>query len=54
MPGPELLDQSITFKLTHSLREAIREAADNQGMYEGELIRTVMAGFIARIDKENK
>ena len=54
MAGPETLDTHITIRITQSLRDAIKEEAGNQGMHEGELIRTVLAGFIAHIDKENK
>ncbi len=54
MPGPETLDKTLTFRLPQSLRDAIREEATTQGMTEGELIRVVLSGFIAHIDKENK
>ena len=54
MPGPEILDTHLTFRLTQSLRDAIKEEAENQGMHEGELIRIVLSRFIVHIDKENK
>ena len=54
MPGPEVLDEALTFRLTKSLRDAIKDEAAAQGMHEGELVRVVLSGFIAHIDKETK
>lgn len=53
-PGPELMSERLSFKLTASLRDALTEEATRRGMYVGELIRTVLSGFIAHIDKEDQ
>ena len=54
MTGPEVLDATLTLRLTVSLRDAIKEEAAAQGMHEGELVRVVLSGFLAHIDKETK
>lgn len=53
-PGPEPLSEKMNFKVTASLRDAIVEEATRQGMHKSEFMRTVIAGFIAHTNKENK
>ena len=52
--GPEPMSVTMSFKLTPTLRDAIFDEAVRQGMHVSELMRTVLSGFLAHIDKENE
>jgi hypothetical protein len=43
---------TMSFKLTETLRDALQDEAGQRGMHTSELVRQVLAGYLAKANKE--